>query len=230
MDRYSRQEGYIERKKYEQLRIAIIGCGAIGGNLAEQIIRAGLCKSLYLIDNDNYEIHNANRQKNLECDVGKNKAEALKEYLTKVNSSIEILVIKSKIVNLAQMPEKLDIIFTAVDNYTTRLIIQDYPNAYIIDGGTDENDPNNGTTLAIHPNKEHKYENYVSNIEESRLKESMPQSCSEKVEPAIITTTMITATIMTQRLIDWIEHAKHEPRMSYQSLNGTYKINWFEPN
>src|SRR3990167_3142763 len=123
-DRYSRQDQIITRNKYQNLRIAIIGCGAIGGNLAEQISRAGLSQTLYLIDPDNYETHNINRQKNFETDTGKNKAEALADYLKQINSQIEYIPLKILITKIEQLPPNLDIIFSCVDNYHARLKIQ----------------------------------------------------------------------------------------------------------
>lgn len=65
-------------------RIALIGCGTIGGYLAELLIRAGAgmgIKSLDLYDHDTYGPHNFGRHTLSSKDFGKHKAVALKDRL-----------------------------------------------------------------------------------------------------------------------------------------------------
>lgn len=65
-------------------KIALIGCGTIGGYLAELLIRTGAgmgTKSLDLFDHDKYGPHNFSRHTLSSSDFGKYKSEALKNRL-----------------------------------------------------------------------------------------------------------------------------------------------------
>lgn len=59
-------------------RVDVIGCGAIGSNVAHWIAKLGV-KNLHLWDFDNVEEHNLANQMFNHQDVGKNKAEVLSE-------------------------------------------------------------------------------------------------------------------------------------------------------
>lgn len=65
-------------------RIHIIGCGAIGSTVAENLVRFGITK-INLYDFDTVEPHNIANQMFRQTDVGKLKIEALAEYLTEIN-------------------------------------------------------------------------------------------------------------------------------------------------
>lgn len=75
------------RPKIGDLRpkfIALIGCGTVGGYVAELLIRSGAgmgLGSFHLYDPDTYGPHNFGRHTLNSCDFGKNKAVALKERL-----------------------------------------------------------------------------------------------------------------------------------------------------
>ena len=69
-------------------RIHIIGCGAIGSTVAENLVRYGL-KNLTLYDFDTVCSHNIANQMYTEQDIGKLKVEALKEALLRINPEIE---------------------------------------------------------------------------------------------------------------------------------------------
>lgn len=68
-------------------RIHIIGCGAIGSTVAENLARFGLTK-ITLYDFDKVEPHNIANQMFTQEDVGKMKVEAVAEYLQKINPDI----------------------------------------------------------------------------------------------------------------------------------------------
>lgn len=68
-------------------RIHIIGCGAIGSTVAENLARFGLTK-ITLYDFDKVEPHNIANQMFTQEDVGKMKVEAVAEYLRKINPDI----------------------------------------------------------------------------------------------------------------------------------------------
>lgn len=65
-------------------RIHIIGCGAIGSTVAENLVRFGITK-ITLYDFDTVEAHNIANQMFRQTDIGKMKVDALAEYLTEIN-------------------------------------------------------------------------------------------------------------------------------------------------
>lgn len=68
--------------------IHIIGCGAIGSTLAENLVRYGL-RDLVLYDMDVVQSHNVANQLYTEEDIGCTKVEALKRMLLRINPDLE---------------------------------------------------------------------------------------------------------------------------------------------
>ena len=65
-------------------RVHIIGCGAIGSTVAENLVRFGITK-ITLYDFDTVEAHNIANQMFRHTDISKLKIDALAEYLTEIN-------------------------------------------------------------------------------------------------------------------------------------------------
>ncbi|UWG98290.1 HesA/MoeB/ThiF family protein [Dehalobacter sp. DCM] len=79
-----------DQLKLQSSTVAIVGCGGLGGFLAEELTRIGV-GHLILIDGDVVEISNLNRQLfALEDNIGEPKVKAAKERLLKVNSQTVI--------------------------------------------------------------------------------------------------------------------------------------------
>lgn len=78
------------------LHFCILGCGAVGSQFAEMLVRSGATK-FTLVDGDNVEKTNLNRCfAYVDKDINRKKVHALKERLLAINSSIryqDILVI-----------------------------------------------------------------------------------------------------------------------------------------
>jgi len=91
--RYQRNQSTISLQQQKILfnsHIAIIGCGGLGGHIAEILTRIGIGK-LSLYDFDHFEEHNLNRQNfSTVVDLGRDKAIVVKEALERINPSIEI--------------------------------------------------------------------------------------------------------------------------------------------
>lgn len=68
-------------------RIHIIGCGAVGSTVAENLARFGLV-NITLYDFDTVDPHNIANQMFRATDIGKTKVDALSEYLTEINPDI----------------------------------------------------------------------------------------------------------------------------------------------
>lgn len=65
-------------------RVHIIGCGAIGSTVAENLVRFGIT-NITLYDFDKVEAHNIANQMFRQTDIGKLKVEAIADYLCEIN-------------------------------------------------------------------------------------------------------------------------------------------------
>lgn len=134
LDRYSRQTLFapIGKQGQEQLRAAtatILGCGALGTVLANNLCRAGVGK-LVIADRDYVEMSNLQRQILFdEDDVHHHlpKAIAAREKLHRVNSdvSVEALVEDINADGIESLVRETDIVLDATDNFETRYLLND---------------------------------------------------------------------------------------------------------
>ena len=134
VDRYSRQVlfpgiGEEGQRKLSNSHVVIIGCGALGTIISTSLVRAGVGK-VRIIDRDFIEYHNLQRQVLFDEDDIRNelpKAIAAERHLKKVNSSIEIegIVTDVNYTNIEQLIGDADVILDALDNFETRLLIND---------------------------------------------------------------------------------------------------------
>jgi len=78
---------FFDPSQLKNSRIHIIGCGAIGSTVAEQLVRYGI-EQITLYDFDRVEEHNIANQMFRRIDVGKLKTEALAEMLCDINPDL----------------------------------------------------------------------------------------------------------------------------------------------
>ena len=131
-DRYCRQWILPEIGEEGQRRLAkakavVVGCGALGTNIAEVLARAGIGR-ITLVDYDRVELSNLQRQVLLtEADVGRPKARAVAEVLAKVNSQIDVTydVIRVTADNVERLIEDGDLVLDGFDNLPARYLIND---------------------------------------------------------------------------------------------------------
>lgn len=98
-------------------RIHIIGCGAIGSTVAENLVRFGL-KNITLYDFDYVEPHNIANQMFRQTDIGKLKIEALADMLCDINPEIKDSL---KLVSKGYVGQRLSgYVFLCVDNIDLR--------------------------------------------------------------------------------------------------------------
>lgn len=98
-------------------RIHIIGCGAIGSHVAEQLVRYGLTR-ITLYDFDVVESHNIANQLFTQEDIGKPKVRAVADYLVKINPEIAGDI---RLVEKGYTGQKLSgYVFLCVDNIDLR--------------------------------------------------------------------------------------------------------------
>jgi molybdopterin/thiamine biosynthesis adenylyltransferase len=124
--RYARNRDTISSKMQLQLFdacVAIVGCGGLGGHVAQMLARVGV-GNLILIDHDIFEEHNLNRQNFSTFDnIGEPKAEVLKRSLKEISPTIQIRAIKKRFDPLEDFDivSEADVIVDALDQPQTKL-------------------------------------------------------------------------------------------------------------
>jgi hypothetical protein len=115
-----------EQDKIRNTRMAIIGCGGVGGVIALVLARSGV-EHLMLVERDRYEPSNMNRQIACFCDtVGRNKAECLRDEILRINPQAQVTVharalTAEDIPNVADMG---DVILPVMDEWP---VVMAYP-------------------------------------------------------------------------------------------------------
>ena len=101
--------------------IHIIGCGAVGSTIAEQMARLGV-KRLHLYDFDTVTAHNITNQMFFASQIGEQKTKAITAILKLINPEIEVIQH-----NKGWIPNTplSGYVFLAVDNIETRKEIVD---------------------------------------------------------------------------------------------------------
>src|SRR4030042_467845 len=133
-NRYSRQAmfpgiGDEGQTRLSKGSVVIIGCGALGTNLANFLVRAGVGK-VKIVDRDFIEIHNLQRQvlfdeEDIKAQLP--KAIAAERHLKRVNSTVKVQGIVADInySNIEKFCRGADVILDGPDNAETRYMIND---------------------------------------------------------------------------------------------------------
>ena len=105
-------------------RVAVLGCGGLGSNVAAMLVRAGVL-SLALVDHDVVEADNLNRQLFFEDQVGVPKVEALSQTLRRIDSRVELHTYHDRIdtESILGFIDGADAIVEAVDGADTKALI-----------------------------------------------------------------------------------------------------------
>ncbi len=134
LNRYSRQTlfapiGKLGQERLRAASVTILGCGALGTVLANNLCRAGVGR-LVIADRDYIELSNLQRQILFdEDDIDKHlpKAIAAAEKLRKVNSDVrvEALVEDINADGIESLVRETDLVLDATDNFETRYLLND---------------------------------------------------------------------------------------------------------
>lgn len=111
------RHGASVHKKVKEAVVGIAGIGGLGSNIAMALARAGIGK-LILVDFDQVELSNVNRQAYYLDHIGMDKVEAIKELISHVNPYITLETHKMSITreNGAQVFSEADVVIEAFDN------------------------------------------------------------------------------------------------------------------
>src|SRR5690349_23546786 len=134
LERYSRQTlfgpiGQEGQKRLQAATVLIVGCGALGTVLANNLCRAGI-GHLVIADRDYIELNNLQRQILFdEEDIVRRlpKAVAAAEKLRRINSevNIETLIEDINADGIESLVRATDLVLDATDNFETRYLIND---------------------------------------------------------------------------------------------------------
>ncbi len=133
-DRYARQTlfagiGRAGQERLQAARVAIIGCGALGTVLTNNLARAGV-GHLTIADRDFIEANNLQRQVLFdEEDIARNlpKAIAAAEKIGRINSEVTVtpLVEDINLDNIEAIVASVDLVLDGTDNFETRYLLND---------------------------------------------------------------------------------------------------------
>ncbi|UIR56895.1 HesA/MoeB/ThiF family protein [Sphingobacterium sp. SRCM116780] len=131
-DRYSRQIfineiGVEGQQKISTAKVLVVGAGGLGSPVLQYLAAAGV-GTLGIIDFDQVEIHNLNRQViHNEHRIQQKKVHSAAQFIQDLNSSICIKSYTKKInvENVDEIIGDYDIVVDGSDNFTTRYIIND---------------------------------------------------------------------------------------------------------
>ena len=112
--------------KLGELRVTLCGAGAVGSNLADNLVRQGLAH-LRVIDHDRVEEHNVSTQLYGEGEVGTWKVEALRNRVFRT-AGVEVEAVRKELAdsNVKQLLRDSDLVIDAFDNARSRQLVQDH--------------------------------------------------------------------------------------------------------
>jgi molybdopterin-synthase adenylyltransferase len=159
-ERYSRQILFapIGEEGQERLcrsKATIIGCGALGSNLASLLVRAGV-GHLRIVDRDFVEPSNLQRQglfEEADAQALLPKAVAAERRLRGINSDVEVQGVIADLtpVNAEELLGDSEMLLDGTDNFETRLLINDYAAKKSVPWVYAAVVSSHGLTMPIHP-------------------------------------------------------------------------------
>lgn len=198
---------------FENLRVLVVGAGAIGNFVALNLALLGI-GNIDILDGDIIEDHNLNRQFLLHGRVGDFKAEVLSERIKGINSSVNgksygfYLTEEKSLVDRLDI-KRYDMIFGCVDNYRARYFVNSLATRHripYIDGGTSAT---SGRVAVYLPGKnrcidcQFNLKGYMEKEKPKRF-ESSGQGCANNPNPSIVIPNMIIGSEMVAEFINFI--------------------------
>jgi adenylyltransferase/sulfurtransferase len=119
--------GAAGQARLERAHVLLVGCGALGGSLAQTLVRCGV-GALTLADRDVVELSNLPRQVLFEeRHLGRPKAEAARETLARIGgpTRVEARAVHVDADNLEDLARDCDLLLDGTDNLATRYLVND---------------------------------------------------------------------------------------------------------
>jgi adenylyltransferase/sulfurtransferase len=123
-------DGWGERgqEKLSSASVFIAGAGGLGSTVAYHLAAAGV-GTLRIADRDKVELSNLNRQiLHSDARIGAPKAFSAQQTLTAFNPSLKIMAeaVEITAANIADLAATPDLIIDCLDNFESRLVLNDY--------------------------------------------------------------------------------------------------------
>jgi len=132
------QLGAEGQRKLRQAKVAVVGVGALGNDLVRNLVLMGI-GNITLIDFDKVEVSNLNRTMYSNEDVGKNKAKALAEIMSKHYPYANLKAIPRRVERInPKILADTDVIISGLDSMLVRIWLTDFAignRIPLIDGG-----------------------------------------------------------------------------------------------
>ena len=106
-------------------KVAVIGCGGLGGHIIELLARVGV-GHIVAVDGDSFDESNLNRQLLSETAlIGKSKAQAAKERVQRINPDVEVTAVEAFLTeeNALDIVSGCDVVMDALDNVSARRVL-----------------------------------------------------------------------------------------------------------
>ncbi len=116
------------QRRLGESSVLIVGCGALGGALALQLVRSGVGR-VRIVDRDVVELTNLPRQVLFEAEhLGRPKALAARETLARIGgpSRVEAHAEHLDADNIAELARGVDVLLDGTDNLATRYLVNDF--------------------------------------------------------------------------------------------------------
>ena len=122
--------GAAGQAKLESARVLLVGCGALGGSLAQSLARSGV-GTLVIVDRDLVEVTNLPRQilfEDRHAREGALKVDAAREALARIGgpARIETHAAHLDADNLDELARGADLVLDGTDNLATRYLLNDW--------------------------------------------------------------------------------------------------------
>lgn len=111
--------------KLREKRVAVVGCGGLGGHIVDQLARLGV-GILRVVDGDVFEESNLNRQLLSSIPMlGVSKAKVAADHITWVNPNVQVEAVEAFMTedNVNELVADCDVILDALDNIAARKIL-----------------------------------------------------------------------------------------------------------
>lgn len=114
------------RERLGRVRVAVLGCGGLGSNVAMMLVRAGV-RRLVLVDHDLVEASNLDRQLFFLDQVGRRKTEALADTLRRIEPGLDLAIetVRMRHGNVAALCAGCDAVAEAVDSAEGKVMVLD---------------------------------------------------------------------------------------------------------
>lgn len=116
-----------EQRLLAEKKVAVIGCGGLGGYIIEMLGRLGV-RHLAVCDGDTFSVSNLNRQLlATEDSLGRNKAETAKERMYAVNSEVSVKAFSQflSVENADEILSGCDAVVDALDSPLMKCMLED---------------------------------------------------------------------------------------------------------